>query len=49
MVAAVEWTERHDNITITDAKPDTFGASTMWRRSLAGEKPTDLRILGHHL
>ena len=48
MVAALEWTQRQERI-ITEAKLEEFAESRKWRRSLAGERPTDLRILGHHL
>ena len=30
-------------------KLDTFGASKLWRRSLASGTPGDLKILSHHL
>ena len=48
MVAALEWTERQDSV-ITDASLREFANSKAWRRALAGDKPTDLRIIARHL
>jgi hypothetical protein len=48
MVEALECTEKQEGI-ITPKMLEEFGSSKKWLRSLAGEKPTYLRILAHHL
>ena len=48
MVEALEWTEKQES-GITPAMLEKFASSKQWRQSLAGERPTELRILSHHL
>ena len=48
MVAATEWAERQESM-ITEAELRGFDIPRQCRQSVGGDKPTDLKVLGHHL